>query len=381
MMEAIGMPTISIATVNNNLAEALRDLLQPFEEAVAVEGTTVLIKPNLVEPLEYTTGQTTNPALVDAIIGWCRQRGAADIAVGEGPSYFQPASALRQCFVRTGIAEVAERRGVEWIVFDEHPMRSFSGCSPDMPERFALSEHAFTWDRIINVPVPKAHYLTTVSIAMKNVKGFIRRDDKPSFHYCGRHGIHGSVTALNRLIRPALNVVDCTAPVHRNAGFLLAGTDIVATDAVTASLMGIDPRTVETIVRGCAAGLGEKDLNLIDIVGDDCRKVAINLEQPADYVQRTFPLLRLHVQHACSGCLIPLFAALRRMGDMGMGVTVEMHIASGPDALPADAPAALRIGRCSGAVRGESACLPGCPPTKEDLFDFLAQHVTDRHGR
>ena len=366
------MPLISVARLRDgDIGAALEKLLDPMMAQVDLAKKSVLIKPNLVEPLAYTGGQTTNPALVEAIISWCRNAGAEKIAVGEGPTYFQPQSALRDCFTRTGIADAARRQGVPWILFDEDAFRTFTGYSADTPPSFGLSEHAFAWDAVINVPVPKTHYLTTVSICMKNLKGFIRREDKPSFHHCGTAGIHGSVTALNGIIRPALHIVDCTAPTHRNSNFLLAGTDCVAADAVTASMMGVDPGRVGTIERGHMAGLGEKDITRVDITGDDVRDLQMNFEQPAAYLARVFPSVRLMARDACSGCLIPLFAALRRLEDDGAVPREAVGILCGRQA-PERAPGPLAvIGQCSREHRGGNAWLGGCPPTKEEVYEFL----------
>ncbi len=367
-------PVVSIARITGSIEKSLYELLQPFESEVRLSGRSVLIKPNLVEPLPCTSGQTTNPDLVEAIIVWCKKAGAKKIAVGEGPSYFQPRSALRRCFTDTGTARAAERQGVEWILFDEGPMRVFTNHSPALPARFALSEHAFAWDCIINVPVPKTHYLTTVSIAMKNLKGFIRREDKPSFHYCGKSGIHGSVTELNRMIRPALNIIDCTAPLHRNAGFLLAATDIVAADAVTASLMGMDPSAIETVRLGHAAGLGEMDLARIDIQGEDVKELSMNFEQPEAFIRRTFPALTLYAEKACSGCLIPLFHALHRFDREGLLPHDQSVVVCGPASSCTTADRIVYLGRCTEAA-GRRPCLPACPPAKEEVYEFLKQHL------
>ena len=364
------MSTVCIKKATDPFASALERLLEPFAGKLAVQGSSILIKPNLVEPELYTTGQTTNPALVEAIIIWCRQHGAKKIAIGEGPSYFQPASELRACFTDTGIADVAARQAVPWILFDEGPFRRFKNHSPRLPNQFSLSEHAFSWDHIINVPVPKTHYLTTVSIAMKNLKGFIKRDDKPSFHYCGTQHIHGSVTQLNIMIRPSLNIVDCTAPVHKNSGFMLAGTDIVAVDAVAASLMGFNPSTIETIRLGHAAGLGEMDLSLIDIIGDDMLDLTMNFEQPKQFLHRAFPRVQLSAKNACSGCLIPLFAALRKIEETEILIRPEMLLLLGKQDSPPSGDRAVCIGECTKQFNSMS-WLPGCPPTKEGLFEFL----------
>jgi uncharacterized protein (DUF362 family) len=369
------MSKVAIRKTGKDIQPALDKLLSPFAEDFSLQGTSVLLKPNLVEPQSYTTGQTTNPALVEAIIKWCRQQGAKKIAVGEGPSYFQPASDLRACFTFTGIADAADRQKVPWILFDEGPFRKFTNHSPLLPDRFSISEHAFSWDHIINIPVPKTHYLTTVSAAMKNLKGFIKRDDKPSFHYCGTRQIHGSVTQLNCMIRPTLNIVDCTAPVHKNRGFLLAGTDIVAVDAVAASLMGLNPSNIETIRLGHNAGLGEMDLSRISIIGDDTKELVMNFEQPRQFLRRVFPRLRLMAEQACSGCLIPLFSALKKIEDDGITPGSDLHLMLGKQNTVHASGTVLCIGQCAQKYCSGS-CLTGCPPTREEVYEFLKSVMT-----
>lgn len=375
-LESSNPSIVSVQKVHdNNIASALSDVLSPLVRPEALRGKRVLLKPNLVEPLPYTSGQTTNPALVEAVVQWCRDRDAGEIAIGEGPSYFQPEYALKDCFVKTGMTAVARRQKIDWILFDDGPFRRFENCSPDLPARFSLSEHAFCWDLIINLPVPKTHYLTGVSIAMKNLKGFIKRNDKPSFHYCGKENIHGSVTALNRMIRPFLNIVDCTAPVHRNNSFIAASTDIVAVDTALCALMGINPEGIRTIALGHRAGLGEKDLANIDIRGEDLKDLQINLEQPRAYLQRVFQKLQLHAETACSGCLIPLFSVLRKMEREGIAVQNEIHFVLGKKMSPGLAGRVLFFGHCTRSFRNNSPWLGGCPPTREEMFEFIKDNL------
>ncbi len=369
------MPKITIQKIQTDIFTALQSLLEPFAAEIALSGKSVLIKPNLVEPQPYTTGQTTNPALVDAVVAWCKTQGAGPIAIGEGPTYFQPRTALKECFTRTGIAEVAGCQGVPWILFDEGAFREFRKHSPQTPECFSLSEHAFSWDHILNVPVPKAHYLTTVSIAMKNLKGFIKREDKPSFHHCGTEGIHGSVAELNTLVRPSLNIVDCTAPTHQNKNFMLAGTDIVAVDTVTTALMGINPQQVRTLQLGYEKGLGEMDLSSIEIIGDDLKELRMSFEQPVQYLRRAFPKLALTAQAACSGCLIPLFASLKRIEQEGIRITKQMGIFCGRDAPESIPENSVFIGTCCKAYSGDRPLINKCPPAKEEMFEFLKDTI------
>lgn len=377
LKKACAMPLLSLAKISRkDIASALERALAPFSDQIPCRDKRILIKPNLVEPLPCSSGQTTNPDLVEALVLWCRARGAAEIAIGEGPSYFQPRRDLNACFERTGMAAVARRQGIRWILFDDGRFRTFRNHSPETPPIFNLSEHAFCWDHIINVPVPKTHYLTTVSIAMKNLKGFILREEKPSFHYCGRDGIHGAVAQLCTIIRPSLNVVDCSLPLHCDLPFLIAGVDIVAVDAFTTALMGINPDGIQTIALGHAAGLGECDLSSIDVTGDDLSNISMRCESPHAYVRRAFPTLRLHASQACSGCLIPLFAALRRLENLGHRCSRE--VVSGKEPECERIHNAVFIGTC--------ACKPGvcgpqlahCPPSKEAVFEFLKENLPEK---
>ncbi len=371
------MPVVSVKKVRESIKEAVDELLQCFLNEFSPEGRSVLIKPNLVEPVSYKTGQTTNPELVEAIVLWCKKNKASEIVIGEGPSYFQPASQLVRCFTDTGIADVADRNTIRWILFDQERFIRYENHSSAVPRLFHLSEHAFKWDYIINVPVPKTHYLTTLSIAMKNLKGFIKREDKPSFHYCGDEGIDGAVTELSKIIKPVLNIVDCTAPVHRNRDFILASTDIVAADSVTASVMGYNPTSVRTIELGYRAGLGEMNIENIDIIGDDIKNLRINLEQPSEYLKRVFPNLLVNADQACCGCILPLFYALKEIDARGIGLEKKLAVSCGRNIIRIkDDVERLFIGECTKKHRTEGDWLSGCPPQRQQVETFLISKFT-----
>lgn len=373
------MPVVAVKKTDTSLSVSVDEVLAHFLPQCSPSGKSVLIKPNLVEPVSYKTGQTTNPELVEAIVLWCKKNSASEIAIGEGPSYFQAGSQLVQCFIKTGIADVAHRQGIRWILFDRENFIRYENYSRAVPPVFHLSEHAFSWDYIINVPVPKTHYLTTLSIAMKNLKGFIKRDDKPSFHYSGEEGIDGSVTELSRLIKPAMNVVDCTAPIHRNSGFILASPDIVASDAVTAAVMGYNPADVRTILLGYRAGFGEMNLERINIAGDDIKGMRINLEQPSAYLKRVFPNLRICADAACCGCLLPLFHCLNALEAKGMKLTRKLSVACGKTISDtSDDIERVCIGDCTRNQGRAADWLGGCPPAKKDVEEFLAEKFDHR---
>ena len=370
------MSLVCIEKVNQTVSSAVDQLLTRAGLPDSLSGESILLKPNLFEPLSHTTGQTTSPHLVEAVIQSCCRRGAGAVTVGEGPSYFTADHALRECFTKTGISEVCERCNAPWVLFDEHPYRMFKDASPDLPAEFRISEHAFLHDKIINLPVPKTHYLTTVSIAMKNLKGFVKREDKPLFH---RVGLDGAVVALNTIIKPFMNVVDFTTQTQQKAAFVLAGRDIVAVDSVSTALMGLTPDEIKTVRLGFQAGLGEMRFAGIDIRGEDIKGLRMHYELPAEWLGKTFPNLKiLGEDTACSGCIIPLFSSLKQLVQENRAFTHPLIIALGTAPVTGDSDAVLTIGECTARNAESGYRVDGCPPSGDDIARALLEHSEKR---
>lgn len=86
-----------------------------------------------------------------------------------------------------------------------------------------------------------------------------------------------NLVALARRAGPQISVVDGFQAMHREGPrhgtpyplrTVIAGTDPVAVDAVSAAIMGFDPRQVGYIQHAEAAGLGVADLDRINVLGD-----------------------------------------------------------------------------------------------------------------
>ncbi|MCK5254803.1 MAG: DUF362 domain-containing protein [Deltaproteobacteria bacterium] len=371
------MPKVFLSKIKENIDSTIAKLLEETEFSKGLQGDSILIKPNLFEPVSYTTGQTTNPNLVGAVIKCCFAQGAKEVCVGEGPSYFLSEHALKECFIKTGVAEVVERCQARWILFDEHNFKTYRDVSPFLPKEFGISEHAFAYNKIINLPVPKTHYLTGVSIAMKNLKGFLRRADKPLFH---RIGINEAVVELNKIIEPSLNIADFTSPAQKHSGFILAGNDRVAVDTVATSLMGLNPDEIKTIQLGYQAGLGEKNIVKIDIKGEDVKGLKMRYELPSEWLERKFPLLKIRGHDtACSGCLIPLFSSLAQIAEQGKSLKKPLTIILGTSHDASQLSDVIFMGDCTMHKLERGSQAKGCPPQKEDILKVLYEHIQDNY--
>lgn len=369
------MSQVFLSKIKDTLLNALTILMESAGMTGICEDKSVLIKPNLFEPLSHLTGQTTSPPLVETLIKWCQKEGAREVVVGEGPSYFVPKNTLKDCFTKTGIAEAVERCQAQWVLFDDGNYRTYRDFSPLLPKVFRISEHAFLYDLIINLPVPKTHYLTTISIAMKNVKGFLKHEDKPLFH---RIGLNEAVVELNKIIKPFLNLVDFTIPRQHHQGFLVAGRDIVAVDSVSSALMGLTPHTIPLLTLGSQAGLGEVNLTDIAIIGEDTKGLKVHYELPSEWLRKTFPQLSIKGHDtACSGCTIPLFSSLAKLADEGKALKKPLTILLGREDPGGQSSQTCIIGNCPPQKIKLGKNVKGCPPQANDILEALSDYVQD----
>jgi len=379
------MAKVSIVKTENDFCAAFTRALSDIGEKLVTSGDHVLIKPNLYEPHAPDSGEITNPKVIEAVARYCLDAGAARVVIGEGPSYYQRESQLKECFTRAGISEVADRLGIEWVLFDEHRYRTFKGISEATPDEFKVTEFAFTCDKFINVPVLKTHYQTTVTLAMKNLKGCLKREDKPRFHH---RDLSRAIVELNKIVRPTLNIIDATAKTIGSVGgsdrkqpigasLLIVSSDIVAADTVGCALMGIDPAEVPTVTLGTAAGLGESDLTKIDIIGEELKRLKFKVKLPQEQLRQSFPQLEIvGAEKACSGCLIPLLSSLFRLSERGINQNQPLRICLGENPDVAEDKACLLVGDCARMEsRNDLNWVGGCPPNREEVFQRLRQVI------
>ena len=365
------MSKVSLTRVENDLYQAVVKAIEVLGEAAVTTGDRVLIKPNLVNPEPVDSGLVTDPALIEAVARYCLDRGASRVIIGEGPGHYNRRADLKACLINFGIDKLAERLGIEWVLFDEHGYRTFRNVSDCTPDEFRVTDFAFNCDRLINLPVLKTHYQTTVTLSMKNLKGCLKWEDKPRFHY---PDLPRAVVELNRIVRPTLNIIDAT---HRKRGrsLLIAGADIVAADAVGCALMGIDPLQVRMIALGAEAGLGEGDITRIDILGEELKQLKFKVKLPQEQLKQSFPALEIvGAEKACSGCIIPLLSSLSSLGEQGISLR-PLRIYLGKDPVVRADGTFLLLGDCA-RVPGNSQAdwLKGCPPLKDELISILKRY-------
>ncbi len=241
-------------------------------------GQTVLIKPNALLGETPDHAVTTHPALIKAVVKAVVKAGG--IAwVGDSPGNAH--SNVSQTMEETGIKAAAEQAGGQLVYFQQDGVSELSSPSHNarMP-RLRIAKKVLEADVIINLPKLKTHGLTLYTGAIKNMFGSVPGFHKSSFHttFPKAKDFAEAIVDIFQLTRPALNIMDAVVGMEgagpsngqpRKMRLLLASADGVALDAVGSYLIGYDPVRILTTRAAFRRGLGEIDLDKIEIMGPD----------------------------------------------------------------------------------------------------------------
>jgi len=276
-------PTVTIADTTSGLPAALEAIFAPYGGVANVipSGSTVYVKPN---GIHFSPGWYTDPAVVDALLGWLGDHGYRRAALMENSTQ---GVATRLVFAVTGYADIARRHGAEVVYLDEGGTVPYTLESEEAPIRISRRLHETFIDRArrpgnfyLSLPKLKTHSMTTVTLGVKNQQAFPIHEDRMRFH--NHDTLHLRLARLYRMVRPDFCIIEgVTAVFHGNApprtlldecsaqlNILIGGQDTVAVDTVGARVMGYTVEEVEHLRLTAEWGLGEGRLERIEVVGD-----------------------------------------------------------------------------------------------------------------
>ena len=217
-------------------------------------GQQILIKPNLVEPLDPPI--TTPVEIISALIDYLRSVSPDfKIIIGEGCGSLS--NDTWHVFKVLGYIELADEKKVTLMDLNEV---SLVKKQDDKCRRWpAMYLPQIAYDSfLLSVPVLKAHSLAGVTLTLKNMMGLA----PPAHYQQGGHwkkasfhqGIHEAVFDLNRYRTPDFTLLDATVgmqqahlwgpPCNPPANRIAAGFDPVAIDAYGCSLLGREWREI-----------------------------------------------------------------------------------------------------------------------------------------
>jgi uncharacterized protein (DUF362 family) len=376
-------------SVEEKIGNAI-DLLGGIENLI--QGQNVLVKPNLGPwsvgniPAYVNQWATTKKETITALVKLLKDAGVAEVTVADGGFIGYDVTAQ---FKESGIKKAVEQAGGTVCDLDRGEFETRKLTDDTTAE---ISKTVLDADCIINMPIMKTHMWTKVSLGIKNLKGVISPNSKRDFH---RKDVGTLLACLCREIGPRLTIVDGLigyeglGPVvfgkPKKMDIIIAGTDPVAVDAVAAAVMGHDAKDIDYIRIASELGLGEIDLDKIEIQGAGIEMV----KQPFDPSPlgahhmvnmlgidglRYFGWEAGHVASECSGCIGNVAAALAAVRSDTDHIDRNIDIVVGPRDLPHDAGENLLLyGNCQARNKKQGAYLPGCPPNIKKTYGTIAK--------
>jgi uncharacterized protein (DUF362 family) len=206
--------------------------------------------------------------VVSGIIDYLRDRFGEDILIRVGEA---DASAMKvkHVFELLNYVGLARQKRVELVNLSEGEKFEKEVTVARRKIVLPFSRTILDSDMVVNVPKMKTHPLTTLTCCLKNVYGMIYEPHKYRYHSY----LDEVIVAANKIVRPHLNVVDAVVAAGKHPfrlGCLLAGTDPLAVDSVSARIMGYEPSEVSHLGLAGKEGVGE--IREVTVVGEDPRR-------------------------------------------------------------------------------------------------------------
>ena len=336
----------------------------------------IALKPNLVVSKPASSGATTHPEIVRAVIDYLREKGFEHISIMEGSWVGDRTS---KAFEVAGYTRLANSLNVSLIDLQLDSWRRYDAGGGF---KIAVCDRAMKADFIINLPVIKGHCQTTVTCALKNLKGCMPDEEKSRFHELG---LHEPIARLNCVLKPGFILADGICgdldfeeggnPVPMNR--VVAALDPVLMDAYACKLMGQDIAEVAYIGLAERYGVGSSDLSAARVIelGD---KEAAPAAFPRSGKVKALAT-RIDERSACSACYAALVHGLARMEERGLLKKLDTALARSPQPR-------IAIGRgfrgqqyagigCGACTHGARASIKGCPPDGAAVTEFFEELV------
>jgi uncharacterized protein (DUF362 family) len=290
--------------INKTVARAIDLLDFNFNNKIG----NVVVKPNLCYYWDYSTGETTDPRIVSALIDYVRSRLGRDINIFIAEA---DASAMKTkySFKILGYDKLSQTKNVKLLNLSDgnivNVKVNMGGKEFELPVNKIMLES----NLIINVPKLKTHNVVGITCALKNMFGAIAKPRKYDYHKMLSYVIVG----INKIVRSDIILVDgliARGSVPRKLGVIVAGDDPLAADFTAAKIMGVNPRKVGYLK------LAEKEqigvINNIKLIEDNVKLTEIKNKFPnyshfRHIISWKMQLKMLQIYSAIVGDIVPPF--------------------------------------------------------------------------
>ena len=252
-MSLVSLTKIQHSTIASFKA-AIQDSLELITYSLPKGIERVVIKPNMCYYWDYSTGQTTDPKFVLALVDILREKTAAtDIAIVESDA---SAMKCKYAFSFLGYEKLFRDQNVRLINLSEEKGEAVTVSCGGKSHEFLVPQVIKNADLKINLPKIKFTMKgIDLTCALKNIYGCNPYPLKFKYH----PQLGNVIVSLNKAMKFDLciidgNVVSGIAP--RKLGLVMASKDPVAMDVAAAKIAGLNPNRISYLKLASREGLG-----------------------------------------------------------------------------------------------------------------------------
>jgi uncharacterized protein (DUF362 family) len=317
----------------------------------------VMLKPNL-------NGEEgcTSRDLVAALIELLSDFGVGRIVIGE--STFGDARMTDAFFKKSGFVELSARYGVSLLNLNASQAVEVKVAHPLVTDTLRIAREALEVDRLVNLPNMKVHYATGITLALKNLKGLLVRDEKRRFHEIG---LDRAIVDLNNTVKAQLQVADCISCMERMGprGGDLVRLDLIMAGASAAEVDWVGCQVMEHSLDEVGhlklfVETNEIDLDAVATAGETIASVKHPFRR-AVLASVFSPKIQLHERNACSACMNAFLLSCQLLCGEPEEV-VDVYLGTLPDESTRRGKLRLAFGNCVPDDGAFDIRIRGCPP-------------------
>lgn len=250
---------------NENYYRGISDLFDSMNVEKNDDIEKICIKINLCDYRLPSSGATTDPLILDALLEVLQEKFvAAKIYILENDA---SGTNVDNLFYLLKINEIADKYSCEIknLAKEKWITKKINGLYFDEIEIPKIIEEC---DLLINHPKLKTHGLTKVTVGLKNIFGCIHDKYKVKYH----NKIDEVIVDINKAIKCDYCIVDgniCLEGIEgpsygfpKKCGLVIGGNNVVSVDSFCARLMGFNPWFVPHIRKAHFNSLGSVHYNL-----------------------------------------------------------------------------------------------------------------------
>jgi len=251
------MSLVSLVKIRKEaeIKKGITDALDLTQYKLPTNIKNIVIKPNLCYYWDYTTGQTTDPKFVAALIDLIRERTTptVDISIVESDA---SAMKCKYAFKMLGYEKLAADYKVKLVNLSQDPYETAQVTAGKQSFNLMIPKTIQKADLKINVPKIK-YTMENIKLtcALKNIYGCNPYPKKYRYH--SRLG--EAIVAINKALKFDLHIIDgniVSGIQPCRLGLVMASVDPVAIDAAAAEIAGINPKTIKYLQLAKNEGLG-----------------------------------------------------------------------------------------------------------------------------